>query len=188
MDLKTLAIVRHYFAQSVFTHTIQEVAAARNEKRAKRYKWIHIGIAFIVLSLLAVQALNLNSPVFAIIAAAITVGEITFSLVQLNFDPERMAMAHKGSALRYLELRDKYMLLIADIMGGVANRKEIIAQRNVLQQEYQHVSSLAPQTDSEDYTEAQKRLNKRGAVSGEEFTWSDDEINHFLPKELRYKS
>jgi hypothetical protein len=187
MDLKTLAIVRHYFAQSVFTHTVQEVATIRNEKRAKRYKWTHIGIAFVVLSLLAVQAFNLDSPIFAIIGAGVTVGEITFSLVQLNFDPERMAITHKSSALKYLELRDKYMLLIADIMGGSANRKEIVLRRNTLQQEYQYVSSLAPQTGSEDYTEAQERLNKRGAVSGEEFTWSDDEINHFLPKELRYK-
>ena len=61
----------------------------------------------------------------------------------------------------------------------------IITRRDSLQNQYQVICDLSPQTSGVEYTEAQKRLNKRGAVSGEEFTWSDEEIDWFLPENLR---
>src|SRR5437588_3469766 len=93
-------------------------------------------------------------------------------------------MLHKSSALKYMALRDKYLLLITDIMSEKITHQEIVLQRNALQQEYQSICDLAPQTGSKEYSEAQKRLNG-GAVEGEEFTWSDTEIDRFLTSELR---
>jgi hypothetical protein len=72
-------------------------------------------------------------------------------------------------------------------MSDSISADRIIAQRDLLQREYQVISDLAPQTGPKEYTEAQKRLNKRGEVQGEEFTWSDDEIDWFLPESLRLK-
>ena len=84
-------------------------------------------------------------------------------------------------------LRDQYRLLIADIMNDTLDEKNIMSRRDSLQYQYQVISDLAPQTSPENYTDAQKRLNKRGAISGEEFTWSDEEIDWFLPETLRLK-
>ena len=97
-----------------------------------------------------------------------------------------MAM-HKGSALKYMELRDCYRSLIADIMNGNIATETILSRRDMLQHEYQVISDLSPQTGNKEYIEAQIRLNKRGAIQGEEFTWSDEEIDHFLPETLRLK-
>lgn len=63
----------------------------------------------------------------------------------------------------------------------------LFCDSSLLQREYQIISDLAPQTGPKEKTEAQKRLNKRGEVQGEEFTWSDDEIDWFLPENLRLK-
>jgi len=70
-------------------------------------------------------------------------------------------------------------------MSEVISTDDIITRRDLLQREYQVISDLAPQTGPREYVEAQKRLNKRGEVQGEEFTWSDDEIDWFLPEKLR---
>jgi len=87
-----------------------------------------------------------------------------------------------------MNLRDNYRLLIADIMDESISKKMIINRRNSLQHQYQVISDLSPQTGSTEYNEAQRRLNKRGNVEGEQFTWSDEEIDRFLPEELRLKS
>ncbi len=187
MDMKNLAVIRQTFAQTVFTHKVQEVATERKERRAKGYKWIHITLVSVVLILLALQAAHLDTPIFSLVGIGVAVAEIVFLIVQLTFNMERQATLHKTYALKYLALRDKYILLIADIMGEKAPRQEIVVRRNALLQEYQNICDLAPQTGSAEYTEAQKRLNDRGAIEGEQFTWSDEEIDRFLPKELRLK-
>lgn len=55
----------------------------------------------------------------------------------------------------------------------------------MLQNEYQTICDLSSQTEPSDYDSAQIKLNIKGLVKGEEFTWTDEEIDRFLPKELR---
>lgn len=184
MDTKNLATVRQMFAQTVFTHTVQEVAAQFKEQRAKQYKWVDVIIAGCILILLALQAARLDIPIFSYIGIGVVVGEIIFKIVQGVFDVEKQAMLHKNSALKFMALRDKYLLLITDIMSEKITHTEVVLQRNALQQEYQSVCDLAPQTGQREYSEAQKRLLGR-TTEGEEFTWSDAEIDRFLTNELR---
>jgi hypothetical protein len=61
---------------------------------------------------------------------------------------------------------------------------KIVTKRDLLQEQYQIIASLSPQTNSDDYQKAQKTLLGK-TVSDEEFTWSDSEIDRFLPRELR---
>ena len=81
-----------------------------------------------------------------------------------------------------MSLRDKYKNFIADIMNGLSET-DIIAKRDLLQEQYQIINQLALQTTFQDYKEAQRSL-LGGNNSDEEFTRSDREINRFLPKDL----
>ena len=108
-----------------------------------------------------------------------------FLIIQLSFKFEERKIQHKNSALKYLRLRDKYRGLITDIMNESITTDQIITQRNTLQSEYQMICEFASQTGSKEYAEAQKRLNAKGVVVGEDFTWSDGEINRFLPDTLK---
>lgn len=188
MDMKNLAAIRQTFAQTVFTHKVQEVACEFKEKRAKRFRYIHLVLVSLVILLLALQAANLDSPIFALTGIGVAAGEVIFLILQLTYNFEKEAAQHKSVALKYLALRDKYMLLITDVMAGGTKSAEITMRRNTLQQEYQNICDIAPQTGSNEYQETQKRLNKDGVVEGEQFTWSDAEIDRFLPKELRINS
>jgi hypothetical protein len=188
MDIKNLSIVRQTFANTVFTHKVQEVAAESQERKAFLVKIVNILLVSIVLVLLFLQASNPTEVHFAYIAAGVTIAEVMFLIIQLYFNFEQRVVLHKNSALKYMGLRDKYRGFIADIMNENLSNAALLSKRDLLQQEYQVISDLAPQTGSKEYTEAQKRLNKRGAVQGEEFTWSDEEIDRFLPENLRLKN
>lgn len=187
MDIKNLAIVRQSYANTVFTHKVQEVASDFQDTKAFRVKKVNIILVLIVLILLVLQATYPDTIVLAYIGAGVTIGEILFLIVQLSFNFEQKAISYKNSALKFMGLRDSYRSLITDIMNESIDTQTIISKRDTLQHQYQVICDLSPQTGSLEYTEAQKRLNKRGAVSGEEFTWSDEEIDWFLPESLRLK-
>lgn len=185
MDIKNLSIVRQSFANTVFTHKVQEIAAENQERNIFRVKIANIVFVGLVLVLLVVQAFNPENLLFSYLAAGVTIAEIVFLIIQLSFSFKQRAVMHKNSALKYMGLRDSYRSLIADIMNEDITSEILISKRDLLQREYQIISDLAPQTSSREYEEAQAKLNKRGKVGGEEFTWSDEEIDHFLPENLR---
>jgi len=137
--------------------------------------------------LLFLQAAYPQKKWLTYVAAGITIAEVIFLIIQLTFSFEQQMAMHKASALQYMGLRDCYRSLITDIMNEDIITEMVLSKRDLLQREYQIISDLSPQTGSKEYTEAQKRLNKRGAVQGEEFTWSDEEIDRFLPETLRLK-
>jgi len=185
MDIENLSIVRQTFANTVFTHKVQEVAAEFNGGNALKVKIANIAIVSAILILMFLQYLYPETVVLSYIASGVSVAEIIFLIIQLTFSFEQQMIMHKNAALKYMGLRDRYRSLIADIMNGSITTESIKKQRDHLQHEYQVISELAPQTDSKEYTATQKRLNKRGTVQGEEFSWSDAEIDHFLPENLR---
>lgn len=185
MDLINLSVVRQSFAQTVFTHQVQEIAAANKRKKVLWIKLSNVLIVSLILILLGIQSQSPDRPIYSYLGAGLTIAEIVFLIIQLNFDFEGQSLLHKNAALKYMGLRDRYRLLIADIMNSQAPKKEIIARRDSLQNEYQSISDLAPNTGKKEYDAAQIALNKKGLVKGEQYTWSDKEIDHFLPEELR---
>lgn len=189
MDKVNLSIIRQSFANTVFTHQVQEIAAAAKRKAILYIKIANIIITGIVLVLLVLQSLYQNVRIYGFIGAGLTVGEILFLIIQLTFDFEQQSLLHKNSALKYMALRDQYRSLIADVMNEKIAKKEIILRRDALQREYQSISDMSPPTGSAEYAEAQKRLNAHGDEENpEQFTWSDIEIDQFLPEELRIAS
>ena len=188
MDIKNLSIVRQSFANTVFTHKVQEVAAENAGTFALGVKIANIGIVALALIMLLLQAANPSNLVFSYLGSGIAAGEIIFLIVQLTFNFEQVALAHKNSALKYMQLRDKYRGLIVDIMNEQVPQDTIADRRNSLQVEYQVISDLAPQTGTKEYAEAQKRLHAAGAPGEEHYTWSDVEIDQFLPQKLHLVS
>ncbi len=183
MNKNNLSIIRQQFAQCVFTHKVLEKAADRMEKINTKIKWANVVILAFVLAFLILQIKFPKYTFLNDIAIGITVFEILFIYTQKEFSFESKAKEYKKFALKFLELRDKYKNFIVDIMNNL-DEERIVARRDLLQEQYQIIASLSPQTNYDDYQEAQKALLGK-IVSDEEFTWSDSEIDRFLPKELR---
>lgn len=182
MDNLNLSIIRQQFAQCVFTHKVHEKAADRLWKYDNIIKWWNFILWALSISFFVIEIYFKKDFPFGGIAVSIAVFEFLFTFFQKEFLFWEEANAHKKIALQYLALRDKYKNFIADIMNWLSE-SDIVAKRNLLQEQYQIINQLALQTSYEDYKKAQNSLLGTNN-SDEEFTRSDREINRFLPKEL----
>jgi len=183
MDLKNLAIIRQQFAQCVFNHKIHEKAADRISKYCGYIKISNIIVWCISFLLLILWFISPNIRYLSYIASWIAIFEIMFSFIQKEFPFEDMVQNHKNIAIQYLWLRDKYKNLIADIMNNSIKAEIISERRNQLQEQYQIICSLSPNTAWKDYKNTQLVLLWKEKTD-EEFTRSEKEINRFLPNNL----
>lgn len=179
---RNLSVVRQQFAQCVFNHKVYEKACDRLEKVQWLIKWVNIIDVFLILVFLILQIKFPDSNIFGGVSVALTVSEIIFLFLQKEFSIEQRAQEFKKIALQFLNLRDKYKNFIVDIIGGLSE-DETIWRRDLYQEQYQIIVWLSSQTTYTDYTEAQLSLLWK-QNRDEEFTWSDNEINRFLPQEL----
>lgn len=182
MDKNNLSIIRQQFAQSVFNNKIHEKACDRIEKIQWKIKWLNIVVLLLVIVFLILQVKYPDDFLFGSISIWITVFEILYLFIQKEFSIEQKAQEHKKIALKYLELRDKYKNFIVDISNWL-NNDNLVAKRDLLQEQYNIITWLAPQSDYKDYKNAQLSLLWTNNTD-EEFTWSNKEINRFLPKDL----
>ena len=183
MDIRNLSVVRQLFANTVLTHKVQEVAAEIQEDKAKCIKTTNILIVSLILIFLFLQAFFQNK-IFSYIGIGLTISEVIFLIIQLTFNFDKKMDLHKKAAIKYMELRGSYLSLITDIMNEKIDSDNIIIRREQLKKEYNSICDSAPQTNRKEYCEAQKRLGT-GKNDGEDFTWSDKEIDRFLPEALR---
>ena len=183
MDKNNLAITRQQFAQCVFTHKVLEKASDRIGRINLKIKWANVLVLALVVIVLVLQAKFPEYSFLNDVAIAITVFEILFVYLQKEFSFEKKEKEYKQFAHKYLELRDKYKNFIIDIINDL-DSEEIKSRRDLLQEQYQIICSLSPQTNYSDYQEAQATLLGK-YTTDEEFTWSDEEIDRFLPTELR---
>jgi len=184
MDKENLSVVRQCFASVSFNHKIHEVASDRKAESSIRFKYIDILIISLIFILLVLQTQIPSNIIFSFVGAGLTAAEIVVLIIKLFFHFDEDSVAHKSTALKYMSLRDQYKNLITDIVKQSISHGEIANRRDQLLHEYQMISDLALQTSQDDYREAMKRLKIK--EDGQNI-WSDSQIDHFLPKELRKK-
>lgn len=185
IDIPNLATVRHNYANAVFAHKVHEMAAERKLAKSTKYKWANVLVVGLVLGIFVYQATANNaSPVLTYIGAGVTAGEIFLLILSLTFNNEPEITSHKNTALKYMNLRDRYRSLISDMIGGAISARDAVKNRNDLLHEYQVISDLALATTKADYNMAMTELQ---LTSDGQNTWSDDQIDSLLPEALRTK-
>mgnify|MGYP006319156869 FL=1 len=186
---KLLGQSRFYFAQCVFNTSCHYAAYNRHEKeRDKRHKialWIS-GTSILILCLTVLgwetDCQSLLS-ILSFIGITLTAASMIFELYNKE-DLTEIMCCHKQAAEDYKQLRDLFMDIIRQIKSG----KDISTLEPILQQylhDYSTLGKYSMTTNEDDYKSAQKSLGLNG--EGETFTWSKEEINKFLPIELREK-
>lgn len=180
-----LAAVRHNFANATFAHKVHEMAAERKSTRSSNYKKANVAMVVLVMSIFVFQSINNTFPVLNYIGAGISAGEIVLLVVSLTFNHEPEITSHKNTALKYMNLRDRYRSLITDIISNGITDTNAIRKRDDLLHEYQVISDLALVTTKQDYIRAMDDLQLK--PDGQN-TWSDDQIDSLLPELLRQKA
>ncbi len=97
-----------------------------------------------------------------------------------NYDLGELAQKHKQAANDIWLIREKYLSLITDLSMGEKPLENLQKERDSLVEELHSVYTGAPSTTFQAYKKAQEALQHN-----EDMTFSDEEIDAFLPKELK---
>jgi len=189
MNTNLLAITRFYFAQNVIMNRIHYKSYERLNKVIERNRIIISLIASATLIVIILQVVGFetgNTRLLSILSfcgMVLTGTSLVFQMFS-NSDISEIKFQHKTQAENYKSLRDQYMSLIEEIMSKSSSESKLRAKHKELQSMYCKIGKSSPATTPKDYTNAQSALGI-GKNSDEEFTWSDSEIDRFLPVNLR---
>lgn len=97
-----------------------------------------------------------------------------------NYDLGELAQKHKQAANDIWLIREQYLSLLTDLAASSKDDEEVRAERDRLVVALHAVYTGSPSTTYAAYRRAQESLKHN-----EEMTFSDEEIDAFLPKQLR---
>ncbi len=176
------AQLRESYGRVVYTHKVHEKDADYYFKQQNRLKILQIVLSAITTGGLIVTLLG-EGRVATVIAAVASAALLCLTTYAKNTDLGALAQKHADSAARLWNVRESYISLLTDIATGDLATGDIRARRDTLQTELDTIYSGSPRTSSKAYKNAQK-----GLKVNEELTFSDDEIDAFLPPPLRKKT
>ena len=105
---------------------------------------------------------------------------LVLNLYTKDYDLGELAQKHRQSAADLWLIREEYLSLITDLRGEDESIENVRLRRDALLKQLHTVYSGAPSTTVRAYTEAQKALQQ-----WEEMTFSDEEIDKLLPRQLQ---
>jgi hypothetical protein len=175
------AQIRECFGRVIYTHKTHSKMADRAVKTLKRLKLTQIALSSLTASG-AVSIVFSDNHIIKIVTAIVSLGTVALTSYMKGFDPGATAQKHRDAAADIWPIRESYLSLLADIVSGDAELGALRDRRDRLQDGLAAIYRGAPHTSGDAYADAQVALQKN-----EEYTFSDDEIDNFLPKLLRVK-
>jgi len=116
----------------------------------------------------------------AIIGVIISTILLVLNAYTKNYDLGELAQKHKQAANELWLIREKYLSLLTDLKLSERDLDHIKERRDDLLEELHGTYVGSPSTTFDAYRKAQEALQTK-----EDMTFSDDEIDAFLPSELR---
>lgn len=171
------AQIRECFGRVVYSHKCQEKCADIALRINSNIKLLQIILSAITTAGLFVVVFG-ESKIAAIFATIVSTILLALNAYTKNFDLAGIAEKHKEAASELWNIRESYLSLLTDFLG--LSVEDITKKRDELQQALANIYKGAPRTNSKAYQEARKALKVN-----EELTFSDAEIDAFLPKALR---
>lgn len=178
MDTINLQVIRDSFGRVVYSHKTHEKESECYAKKIYFIKCINVILTTSTSgTLLTYLIIDQNS--FLITSAILSTLVLMFTIFQLSFKPEEKAQQHKYTANLLWSIRERYINLIADIINEAVDNQKLIDQRDSLLRELDLIYKSAPTTGNKSYKAARKALK-----IDDEMTFTNKEINQFLPKSL----
>ena len=171
--------LRECYGRVVYTHKTHEKCADILLERQGHIKLAQIIISAIVTGGIVSTFFDAGKAVAAI-SAVLSTGLLALNAYTKDYDLGEIAQKHRQAGADLWIVREKYLSLLTDIHTGDVSLESIRARRDALLDELHAVYVGAPSTNFKAYSRAQESLKKL-----EDMTFSDEEIDAFLPKELK---
>lgn len=174
--------IRECFGRVVYSHKTHEKCADILSSR----------LACVKLWQIALSAVTTGGCVAVVFGAGTVAGWISAlvstTLLALNaytkdYDLGELSGKHRQAGVELWIIRERYLSLITDLRMGNKPIDRLVAERDTLLEDLHGVYSGTPGTTVKAYKKAQKALQELG-----DMTFSDEEIDDFLPKELRKRA
>ncbi|MER1597450.1 SLATT domain-containing protein [Enterobacter hormaechei] len=182
MDLSVLeGQLRECYGRVVYTHKTHEKCADLLLDKLKKMKNLQ-------LVLLAITTGSFISTVIGDAKTGAIIGSILSAILLFintylkDYDLGTLAQKHRQAASEIWLIREKYLSLLTDLKLQIKEIEEITKERDKLMNELSTIYAGAPSTNYKAYSMAQKALKEL-----EDMTFSDEEIDKFLPSELKRK-
>lgn len=175
------AQLRENYGKIVYSHKTQEKCADILSKRNNSIKNIQIIVSALITTGLLVRVFKGEE--WALIASTIlSAAQFGFTSFLREYNLGVTIQKHSTAALELLDIREKYLSLLTDLKAGLLEPEIVVEKRLELQENLSKTYKGSPRTFSKAYKEAQKALQMN-----DELTFSDEEIDKFLPDLLRKK-
>lgn len=179
-----IAQLRDSYGRIIYTHKTHEKMADIYHCADRWLRNLQLFLSVLVTSgIIATVGTELsgNDTMWLKITSAI----VSFLLVLLttymrNSNFAQLIQKHKDVAADIWLVRERYFCLLSDYEGGLATEQEVLKRREKQNDELSVIYKNAPRTTNMAYKAARKALKLN-----EEMTFSDEEIDAFLPKEMR---
>ncbi len=175
-----LAIAREFYGRVVYTHKTHEKDRERWTTFATYAKGIAVALAGITTAFAIVGAVDPTSTKILLATCILAGSNTAFVIFQLSFNPSGRSDEHRRAAKDLLVLRDRYLLLIEEILGSNESCDQFRESLKLLCAETSLVYKFSPDSSAKAY-----RLASKGLKRDEELSFSNEEIDRLLPEHLR---
>lgn len=173
------AQLRQTLAGVVWTHKIQEKQADNYLNRYNLFETIRIVILAVTTSGI-VSCIFVDEVWIKIVTAILSAISLFISTYLKSYDFKGLHQIHKETAIQLLELREDIISTICDIRTNNINKEDLIEKRNEIKYEYLSICKNSLDAKSSAIRKASKALKVR-----QDNTYSDEEIDSYLPVDLR---
>lgn len=173
--------VRQNFASAVWSHKIQEKQADIYGERYNLLETVKI-LAASLTSCGIISTIFCDNLVAKIITAILSFITLSITTYFKSFDVKNMEMQCKNTAKRLIVVRNDLMHIIAEIHMKEHSVEDINSNYIRIKDTLHEIYIEAPTTTQKAVERATKALKV-----DDEYTYSDDEIDNFLPPTLRGK-
>jgi hypothetical protein len=173
-----LAMARELYGRAVYTHKTHEKERQIWSDKAGLMYWVNLGLVS-ATTVFAVISVALQPRWVPILTALFASTTTAFVVWQASFDPVGKENRHRTAAKELLCIREQLLLLIERCHIATEHVGHLQLSLESITRELAAIYKFAPDTTPKAYDLAS------AALKGGEFTFSDAEIDGFLPARLR---
>jgi hypothetical protein len=171
--------LRECYGRVVYSHKTHEKCADILLKRLSTIKLWQIILSALTTGSFIPTFLGSGHEAAAI-GVALSTSLLVLNAYTKNYDLGELAQKHKQAANDIWLIREQYLSLLADLAMGQKPLEAIQMERDKLVVALHNVYAGSPSTTYAAYKKAQEALKRN-----EDMTFSDQEIDAFLPRELK---
>lgn len=171
--------LREIFGRVVYSHKTHEKCADILLSRLSQIKLWQIILSAITTGGFIAAVFGAGK-IGALLGILVSTALLALNAYTKNYDLGELSQKHKQVGADLWIVREKYLSLITDLRMGQKSIETLQTKRDDLLEELHSVYSGAPSTTYQAYRKAQEALKQL-----EDMTFSDAEIDVFLPKVLK---